>query len=583
MKLKKLRLKNFRSYRDEEFDFNDLNVIIGKNDAGKSTILDALNIFFNGSPDINDLNVQSEEKLIEISCAFEVDGNAQIQLDSSENTTTTLQDEYLLNKDGLLEFCKCYEGEKLKEKSYLISRHPNNFDKSLITLKINELKRQLADKGIDTSEINKTIKKDLRRALFSSEKLTFVDDYKIDANVRDTDILEIYTKFSSKFPDFLLFKADRTNTDKDSEMADTLTAITKTAVNEVTEQFETIKEIIKSEINKVAEKTLSKLKEFDNNIAQGLNHEIKNKPLEKIFEFSFNDEKGVSFNKRGSGVKRLMLLSFFLAEAERQTLSTKDIIYAIEEPETSQHPDFQQKLIGALKDLSFQAHKQILITTHTPEIVRLVDRENLIFLQKDEEDNIIKQQNNEIEISKVRDTLGILPFIVYKNVILVEGQNDVNFLLNLSKYIKELRNIINLKDYTLIPLGGCKNVDRWIKEDYLQASNVKCLYFKDNDNQEHYLLEKQDNVIVTKRREIENYIPQNIIEEEFKITLGTDFNWDTTDIPTLIKEKGIMLDEKDIKKILSGKKEIWEKMQAQQYYIDEFVEWFNKIKTYFNE
>ena len=101
MRLKKLRLKNFRSYRDVEFDFDNLNVIIGKNDVGKSTVLDALNIFFNGSPDINDLNVQSEEKLIEISCAFEVEGNAQIQLDSSENTTTTLQDEYLLNKDGL--------------------------------------------------------------------------------------------------------------------------------------------------------------------------------------------------------------------------------------------------------------------------------------------------------------------------------------------------------------------------------------------------------------------------------------------------------------------------------------------------
>ena len=49
MRLKKLRLKNFRSYRDVEFDFDNLNVIIGKNDVGKSTVLDALNIFFNSS------------------------------------------------------------------------------------------------------------------------------------------------------------------------------------------------------------------------------------------------------------------------------------------------------------------------------------------------------------------------------------------------------------------------------------------------------------------------------------------------------------------------------------------------------
>ena len=40
MKLNKLKLKNFRSYSQEtEIDISDLNVIIGKNDVGKSSIL----------------------------------------------------------------------------------------------------------------------------------------------------------------------------------------------------------------------------------------------------------------------------------------------------------------------------------------------------------------------------------------------------------------------------------------------------------------------------------------------------------------------------------------------------------------
>ena len=43
MKLKKLKLKNFRGYSSEvEIEVTDLNVIIGKNDIGKSTILEAL-------------------------------------------------------------------------------------------------------------------------------------------------------------------------------------------------------------------------------------------------------------------------------------------------------------------------------------------------------------------------------------------------------------------------------------------------------------------------------------------------------------------------------------------------------------
>ena len=48
MKLKQLRLKNFRGYKDNTYlEVSDLTALIGKNDAGKSTILEALEIFFN--------------------------------------------------------------------------------------------------------------------------------------------------------------------------------------------------------------------------------------------------------------------------------------------------------------------------------------------------------------------------------------------------------------------------------------------------------------------------------------------------------------------------------------------------------
>ena len=46
MKLKSLTLKNFRSYKDEKILFDkSMNVVIGQNDVGKSTILEALDIF----------------------------------------------------------------------------------------------------------------------------------------------------------------------------------------------------------------------------------------------------------------------------------------------------------------------------------------------------------------------------------------------------------------------------------------------------------------------------------------------------------------------------------------------------------
>ena len=48
MKITKIKLENFRSYKSEvAVDFSDLTVFVGKNDIGKSTILEALDIFFN--------------------------------------------------------------------------------------------------------------------------------------------------------------------------------------------------------------------------------------------------------------------------------------------------------------------------------------------------------------------------------------------------------------------------------------------------------------------------------------------------------------------------------------------------------
>ena len=47
MKLLQIKIKNFRCYRSETLiNLNDLTAFIGKNDSGKSTILEALEIFF---------------------------------------------------------------------------------------------------------------------------------------------------------------------------------------------------------------------------------------------------------------------------------------------------------------------------------------------------------------------------------------------------------------------------------------------------------------------------------------------------------------------------------------------------------
>ncbi|EGS8473302.1 AAA family ATPase [Campylobacter coli] len=71
MKLVKCKIENFRSYENTEFNFSDLGVIIGKNDVGKSTLFDALDIFFENNKALeDDVNMNSSENKFSITYFF---------------------------------------------------------------------------------------------------------------------------------------------------------------------------------------------------------------------------------------------------------------------------------------------------------------------------------------------------------------------------------------------------------------------------------------------------------------------------------------------------------------------------------
>lgn len=51
--IKSVHIRNFRSIVDETINLTDFNCFVGKNDSGKSNVLKALNLFFNGETDFN--------------------------------------------------------------------------------------------------------------------------------------------------------------------------------------------------------------------------------------------------------------------------------------------------------------------------------------------------------------------------------------------------------------------------------------------------------------------------------------------------------------------------------------------------
>lgn len=82
MKLEKLVIEGFRSYRERtEIDVSALTAFIGENDVGKSTVLEALDAFFNDVVDANDINTRADGGQFTIGCVFS-DLPEQINLDA---------------------------------------------------------------------------------------------------------------------------------------------------------------------------------------------------------------------------------------------------------------------------------------------------------------------------------------------------------------------------------------------------------------------------------------------------------------------------------------------------------------------
>ncbi|MBN2286121.1 MAG: ATP-binding protein [Tissierellales bacterium] len=418
MKIKKLKLSNFRTYKEEvTIDLNDLNVFVGKNDIGKSTILEALDLFFNENKsnikiDREDINKQCKNEgnnEIKISVVFD---NLPDTLTIDATNPTKLKDEYLLLNDGTLEIIKKYQNAG-KEKVFINAHHPTNPScKDLLLLKNSDLKNKLDSDKIDCADRTKNA--EMRKSIWDHYK----DDlqlYDIEIEIAKLDAKNTWEQLKNYLPLFSLFQSDRKNSDGDNEIQNPM----KYAVQEILKNenlknsLDNVAKEVVDKLKEVSNRTLEKLKEMNPELANSLNPVIPSAESLKwadVFKnVSITGDEDIPINKRGSGVKRLILLNFFRAEAERRQIENNisDIIYAVEEPETSQHPDHQRKLINAFIELSKSDNTQIILTTHSPAIVKLLDFEHI---------RLIKDETNKEIINIER---GNLPY---------PSLNEINYL-----------------------------------------------------------------------------------------------------------------------------------------------------------
>ena len=509
MRIKSMTLQNFRRYSNAvTIEFENLTAFVGKNDVGKSSILEALDIFFNDGracvkldkDDIHKSEVGYGNNEISLAVCFE---NLPDTVIIDATNETTLESEYLLNEAHQLEVVKKYPNAG-SAKVYIRAYHPTNPNCSdLLLKKDSELRRILSSQSITCAD--QTRNAVMRKAIWEyySDDLRFATT---DIDVTKNDAKTIWEKLQKYLPLYTLFQADRKNTDGDSEVQDPL----KEAVKEILAEeslaatLHSVAEEVERKLKEVSSRTLEKLQEMSPDVANSLNPVIPSSASLKwtdVFKgVSITGDNDIPINKRGSGVKRLVLLNFFRAEAERrlQERNAPSIIYAIEEPETSQHTENQKKLIRSFLTLSEADNTQIIITTHSASIVKELEFRNL---------RLISYEDGAEKVQPVDP--GQLPYPSLNEVnylafseITEEYHNELYGFIEEQEWLSEYKTGKETLPYIRLLRDGTERQEQKILSERIRNQ----IHHPENNRNPHYTEEELHESIRLMRAFIESHI-----------------------------------------------------------------------------
>lgn len=537
MRLKAVILQNFRRYKQRAvIPIDGLTAFIGRNDAGKSTILEALDIFFEGDTvkiDPGDASIGGESANVRIGAIF---GELPAALDLDAGAQTTLAAEHLLNPDGDLEIIKVYncsvQSKVSAPKVFARAMNPSaDGVADLLQRKITELRQLVNDTGVEAN-CQRNNKPSMRQALYNAAGDLALAEQEVP--LKDEDAGKLWDATKRQLPVFALFKSDRASSDQDPEVQDPMKLAIQKALADINGDLEEISKKVEAMAEETARRTLDQMQAAypDMELASVLKPIFRKPSWGTVFKLDLESDDGIPLNKRGSGVRRMVLLSFFQAEAARIQQERAaggahgvPVIYAIEEPETSQHPDHQERIIRAFMEIA-QGGDQVLLTTHVPALAGLVPVESLRCLDPDPESGDQRVRAGSAEVfAEVAASLGVLPIAAdqtgIKVAVAVEGFTDVDALISFSGVLAaagELDGFDPTKVFWTI--GGGSTLKDWVERRYLDGLGVPQVFIFDSDRTSAVLPNSQDKLdrvaeingredataFLSRKRTIENYL-----------------------------------------------------------------------------
>lgn len=454
----KVRIRNFRSLKNVEVNLHETTILVGGNNSGKTTFLQALNIALGVNKKLltkDDLFIDKDGNQTDDTIIIDI---RIIPVDEESQRIEEFNAEWLgvFGSDAQLDGDNSFfglrteikfrnEGDRNDINHYFISNwgNPNPVESDKLT-----------------SSIHKAI------------LVYFLDaqrDLEQDVKLRNSFFGKLATQLDKNY--------DATSVEIIKSL---VTQLNETAVNN-------------SEVLSHLKKELSKLNQTTQTTGEGVSispFPMKIRDLHKGMKVNFQDNGSdiFSLEYHGMGTRSwasILSFSAFIAwESQQKTADSEAYfpVLALEESEAHLHPNAQRTLYGQLKDISGQK----IISTHSPYIVGQAGLEELVFFKKDEDiavtsviGNLSEMKSHE-KISLSRFVIDMRGEILFSRlVILVEGETEercLNIIAN--KYFT--KNIASL-GINIIGCGG-SNYKYFIK--MLQAANIPFFVFSDYDNQE---------------------------------------------------------------------------------------------------
>ncbi|WP_216824941.1 ATP-binding protein [Roseovarius sp. EL26] len=380
----------------------------------------------------------------------------------------------------------------------------------------------------------------MRRAIWENVADLECTTRRLELGKGKEDGKRVWDKLESYLPIFALFQSDRASKDSDDEVQNPLKGAIKAAIAEAAIQIRQIEALVKEKSEEIARLIHAALMEIDPKLAGSLSP-IYKPPLSSkwagLFSIGMETNNGIALNKRGSGVRRMILVSFFKAEAERRLNNSdkSNIIYAIEEPETSQHPDNQRVLLNAFLDLSALPGCQVLLTTHSPGLAADLPADSIRFISSNTQDDTPTISKGVDVFEEVASVLGLVPDNRVKALVCVEGYTDVAVFKKLSGIMHEKSNAFpdlqNDPRFAFIVLGG-SSLKHWVNNNYLRPLNLPEAHVYDADVPAYQTSVDAVNArgdgswaALTEKHEIECYLHPGAIQDAF------GFTCDVVDMP----------------------------------------------------